>query len=96
VFRNLLPGNDCCSGNVISDPLLNNGRLALVPLFRLSAVTSQCFRDRRHLTTERVFIATIRFKRVLLNQFLERCGRKEAKSDVNCYYFCFKPTLLIR
>jgi hypothetical protein len=46
VFRNLLSGNDsfapiCCNGNVICDPLLNNGRLALAQLFRLSVVTSQ-------------------------------------------------------
>jgi hypothetical protein len=39
-------GNDsfdaiCCSGNVISKPLFSNGRLALAPVFRLSAVTSQ-------------------------------------------------------
>jgi hypothetical protein len=44
VLSNLLPGNDsfadiCCNENAISEPLLNNGRLA--PLFRLSAVTSQ-------------------------------------------------------
>jgi hypothetical protein len=46
VFSNLLPGSDSfvatgCSGNVISETLLNNGRLALAPLFRLSAVTSR-------------------------------------------------------
>jgi hypothetical protein len=45
VFNNLLPGNDSfavirCNGNVITEPLLRNGRLALAPLFRLSAVTS--------------------------------------------------------
>jgi hypothetical protein len=53
VFSNLLPGNDSftairCNGNVISGPLLNNGRLDLVPLFRLSAVTSQYDTIRLH------------------------------------------------
>jgi hypothetical protein len=46
VFSNFLPGNDSfvairCNENVISEPLLSNGLLALAPLFRLSAVTSQ-------------------------------------------------------
>jgi hypothetical protein len=46
VFSNLLPSNDSfaairCNGNVISEPLLINGHLALAPLFRLSSVTSQ-------------------------------------------------------
>jgi hypothetical protein len=50
VFSNLSPGNDSfaairCNGNIISELLLSNGRLALAPLFRLLAVTSQlqCF-----------------------------------------------------
>jgi hypothetical protein len=52
VFSNLLPGNDSfaaipCNGNVISEPLLSNGRLALAPLFRLSAVTPQCVKGRK-------------------------------------------------
>jgi hypothetical protein len=46
VFSSLLPGNDSfaairCNENLISESLLSNGRLALTPLFRLSAVTSQ-------------------------------------------------------
>jgi hypothetical protein len=50
MFSNLLPGNDSfaavhCNGNVISGPLLNNGRLALAPLFRLSAVTSRYYKQ---------------------------------------------------
>jgi hypothetical protein len=44
----VLPGNDSfaavhCNGKVISEPLLNNGRLTLVPVFRFSAVTLQNF-----------------------------------------------------
>jgi hypothetical protein len=46
VFSNMLPGNNSfaakhCNGNVISELLLSNGHLALAPLFRLLAVTSQ-------------------------------------------------------
>jgi hypothetical protein len=44
VFSNFLPRQRltraiCCNGNVISGPLLCNGRLALASLFRLSVVT---------------------------------------------------------
>jgi hypothetical protein len=46
VFSNLLVGKDSfaallCNGNVSSESLLSNGRLALAPVFRLPAVTSQ-------------------------------------------------------
>jgi hypothetical protein len=46
VFSNLLPGHDSFTaihfnGNVIFELLLNNGCLALAPLFRLPAITSQ-------------------------------------------------------
>jgi hypothetical protein len=46
VFRNLLLGKDSfagirCNGTVISESSLSNGRLALAPLFRHSAVKSQ-------------------------------------------------------
>jgi hypothetical protein len=52
VFNNLLPGNDSfaailCNGNLISEPLLNNGHLVPAPVFRLSAVTSQCVKGRK-------------------------------------------------
>jgi hypothetical protein len=52
IFRNLLLGNDSfaavlCKGNVISGPLLSNGRLALAPLFRLSTIISQYHNNRR-------------------------------------------------
>jgi hypothetical protein len=48
VFSKLLPGNDSfaavhCNGNMIYESFLSNGRLALAPLCRLSAVTSQYF-----------------------------------------------------
>jgi hypothetical protein len=46
MVSNFLPGNDSfaltrCNGNVISEPLLNNGRVVLAPPFRHSAVTFQ-------------------------------------------------------
>jgi hypothetical protein len=48
VFSNLISGNDSLAairrkGNVFPEPLLRNGRLALAPLFRLSAVMAQYY-----------------------------------------------------
>jgi hypothetical protein len=55
-------GNDSfaairCNVNVISGPLLNNGRLALAPLFRLSCVISEYVLTHYELVV--LFTATI-------------------------------------
>jgi hypothetical protein len=80
VYSNLLPGNDsfaviCCNGNMISEPLLSDGRVALVS---------------SHHVTIRIEYYLMGYDEILVNMY-ETAWRHVAMRTPSSHREQFKP-----